>query len=320
MNKTSTIILTLFISLGLVFAGISDAEAKRFGGARSRSFGGKRAYSSPYRRSTMPARSASQQKAYQHNQAARQAMSRRGGLMGMLGGLALGGLLGALFFGGAFEGINFMDILIFGGLAYLLYRLFAGRAPASQPVYGRSGHDDAGQDYRSYGLDQNRNGLQDDPAGFDTDVLFGRNKKQPQAGFSGSEDAEFSQRALPAGFDPESFLTGAKAAFRQLQQAWGSRDLAEIRGLTTDKVFEEIQRQVEASDDLNDTEVLKLDAELLDVREVGNELEALVLFDAILREGAEQQAAQVREVWHFVKPVHSVRFTWYLDGIQQLED
>ena len=45
-----------------------------------------------------------------------------------------------------------------------------------------------------------------------------------------------------------------------------------------------------------------------------------MLFDAILREGAEQQAAQVREVWHFVKPVHSVRFTWYLDGIQQLED
>jgi predicted lipid-binding transport protein (Tim44 family) len=54
--------------------------------------------------------------------------SKRGGLMGLLGGLALGGLLGSLFFGGAFENFNFMDILIFGGIAYLLYKLFAAKA------------------------------------------------------------------------------------------------------------------------------------------------------------------------------------------------
>ncbi len=46
----------------------------------------------------------------------------------MLGGLALGGLLGALFFGGAFENLNFLDIAIFALIGFLLYRLFAARA------------------------------------------------------------------------------------------------------------------------------------------------------------------------------------------------
>ena len=316
MNKSSTIFLLLFLGLGLTFAGISDVQAKRFGGARS--FGGKSVYSRPYRRSTMPARSASQQRAYQHNKAARQAMSRRGGFMGILGGLALGGLLGSLFFGGAFEGINFMDILIFGGLAYLLYKLFAGRSTASRPVYGRSGYD--GQEYRGYDQDLSGKGERDDPAGFDTDVLFDKHNKQPKAGFSGIEDAGFPPQALPEDFQPEAFLAGAKSAFRQLQQAWDDRDLAEIRCLTTDKVFEEIQQQIKASDEINHTDVLKLDAELLDVREVGNGLEAVVLFDAIMREDTAGQAEQIREVWHFSKPVNGSTPTWYLDGIQQMED
>ena len=70
----------------------------------------------------------------------------------------------------------------------------------------------------------------------------------------------------------------------------------------------------------NHTDILKLDAELLEVREIGSELEAMVLFDAIIREDVNAQAEQVREVWHFVKPKISIQSKWLLDGIQQLED
>ena len=69
----------------------------------------------------------------------------------------------------------------------------------------------------------------------------------------------------------------------------------------------------------NKTEVLKVEAELLEVRQVGSELEATVLFDSILREDGGE-TAQVREVWHFTKPVASQQPKWYLDGIQQLQD
>jgi predicted lipid-binding transport protein (Tim44 family) len=33
----------------------------------------------------------------------------------------------------------------------------------------------------------------------------------------------------------------------------------------------------------------------------------------------EGETEQVREVWHFTKPVNSKQPKWYLDGIQQLE-
>jgi predicted lipid-binding transport protein (Tim44 family) len=309
MNKYTSIVAFCLITLSLSLGGMSDADAKRFGGGSS--FGGRSSYSAPYKRSAIPpTRSANQQQSAAQNQAARQGMANRGGLMGLLGGLALGGLLGSLFFGGAFENINFMDILVFGGIAYLLYKLFAAKARAEQrPAYNRTAND--------YEESQP---VQSNPAGFNTDVLFNKDKKQ-STGQSFQQDTGFSNTvAVPEGFNQQSFLSGAKIAFTTLQKAWDDRDLAEIRGLSTDKVFAEIQDQLKASATVNHTDILKLDAELLEVREIGSELEAVVLFDAIMREDINAQTEQVREVWHFVKPKISIQPKWLLDGIQQLED
>lgn len=323
MNNTTGIFVTVLISFTLTFAGISDAEAKRFGGARS--FGGKSSYSSPYRRSTTSksTRSASQQKAYSQNQSARQSVSRRGGFMGMLGGLALGGLLGAMFFGGAFEGFNFMDILIFGGVAYLLFKLFASKASVRQrPAYDTNdGFNSRQSNYSQYQKQPFSNSSQQRDASFDTDFLFDKNKKQ-----NFSSDADFSDEgdsgvnSIPAGFNETDFLAGAKGAFKDLQKSWDNRDLAEIRGLTTDKVFAEIQDQLKTSTDNNQTDLLKIDAALLSIREIGSELEAVVLFDTVIREDVHSQAEQVREVWHFIKSKNSLQPKWYLNGIQQMEE
>lgn len=316
MNKKIGILATLFIALALMLGSVHEAQAKRMGGGKS--FGSRPSYSAPYQRSTSPSpssqptRSASQQQAANQNQTARQSWANRGGLMGMLGGLALGGLLGSLFFGGAFENFNFMDILVLGGIAYLLYRLFAARkAGQNQPIgnaYGRSSYQetDAPASYRS-GEPASSN-----PAGFNTDVLFNKDKN------AAPQNAELAVANIPADFDQRAFLAGAESAYRFLQASWDNRDLAAIRGLTTDKVFAEIQDQLRASDAANKTEVLKLNAELLEVREIGTELEAVVLFDSLMRED-DGQTEQVREVWHFTKPISSKQPKWFLDGIQQLE-
>ncbi|QPK62253.1 Tim44 domain-containing protein [Methylomonas sp. LL1] len=315
MNRKFGILASLFLSLVLMMTGIHEAQAKRMGGGKS--FGSRPSYSAPYQRSTSPGatsqttRSASQQQAATQNQAARQSWAGRGGLMGMLGGLALGGLLGSLFFGGAFENLNLMDMLVFAGIAYLLYRLFAARAKQSQPAastgYSRSSYNgNEGQDDSS----TPRTGT--NPAGFNTDVMFGKANRN-QAVNSTEDVAQ-----IPADFDKPAFLAGAESAFRYLQSAWDKRDLAAIRGLTTDKVFAEIQDQLKASSTDNKTEVLKLTSELLEVREEGTEMEAVVLFDSIMRED-DGETEQVREVWHFIKPVNSKQTKWFLDGIQQLE-
>lgn len=310
MNKKTGILITLMLSVTLLMTGLQEAHAKRMGGGKS--FGSSPSYSAPYQRSTSPSpmsqptRSASQQQAATQNQTARQSWANRGGLMGMLGGLALGGLLGSLFFGGAFENLNLMDMLVFAGIAYLLFRLFASKArqnqPAANTAYGRSSYD---PNETSYGQAPTPGA---NPAGFNTDVMFGKNAQA-----SGAPAAQ-----VPAHFDQAAFLAGAESAYRYLQASWDKADLASIRGLTTDKVFAEIQDQLKASGGQNKTDVLKVSPELLEVRETGNELHAVVLFDCILRED-DGNTEQVREVWHFIKPASSQQTKWLLDGIQQLD-
>ncbi len=317
MKIRTGVTFSVLLSLFLVFASLNEAEAKRFGGGGN--FGGRSSYSTPYQRSAQPTRPANQQQqAGNPAQAAKPGWANRGGLMGMLGGLAIGGLLGSMFMGGGFHGINFMDILVFGAIAFFLFKFLAARnASAQRPAYGRTTHDSSYQDTSS-SYDQP---TQSKPSGFDTDILFDKNKKAADlSDQSIQQDADFDTAVIPAGFDTQGFLAGAKIAYKALQKAWDERDLAEIRGLTTDKVFAEIQDQIKASTEENHTDVLKIEAELLEVREIGNEIEAVVLFDTVIREDREAQAGQVREVWHFVKPSNPSQTKWLLDGIQQLAD
>jgi len=325
MNKLLGLCFTLTLAVSLSLAGLSDAEAKRFGGARS--FGSKSSFSKSYsRKATSPTKTASQKKATQQNQTARQSMSRRGGLMGMLGGLALGGLLGSLFFGGAFENFNFMDILIFGGIAYLLFKLFAAKA-SSQSLRPVSTQQSQTSRTKKDPLSSRSYQRNDEPsassnAGFNTDIFSkksGDSKFTPSA-VNNQEDFAQDALVLPKDFDEAAFLDGAKGAYKMLQSAWDSKDLSAIRGLSTDKVFAEIQTQLQASDEDNKTEVLNIEAELLEFRELSTELEITVLFDSLLREEANATAAQVREVWTFIKPKNSLQSKWYLDGLQQLEN
>ncbi len=321
MNKTTGIIAALLMGLSLTLGGMSDADAKRFGGGSS--FGSRPSYSAPYQRSATPASRPANQQQAAPNQAAKPGWAGRPGLMGMLGGLALGGLLGSMLGGGGFSGINFMDMLVFGGIAFLLYKLFVAKKAGStqRPAYNRTADNSYQDTAASHPEPQ---ATQTNSSGFDTDILF-KKDKNTAASYDQSvqpvqPDAGFVSAAIPKDFDQLAFLSGAKIAFANLQKAWDERDLAEIRGLTTDKVFAEIQDQLKASTTENRTEILKLEAELLEVREVGSELQAVVMFDSIMREDANAQAEQVREVWHFIKPKVSIQPKWYLDGIQQLED
>jgi predicted lipid-binding transport protein (Tim44 family) len=323
MKKITGFILSAMIGFALVLVDAGDVYAARLGGGKS--FGSRPSYSQPYRRSTDANQtSPAQQPAYQspaaqRNQTAREAMAKRGGLMGMLGGLALGGLLGAMLFGGAFEHINFLDILIFGAIAYMLFRLFAARRSAGLGQVSAGGRDyhaargpDAdvgvGQVYERRAEEAQHSASRQ--AGFNTDVLFDKGGSAPSSAAS----------TVPADFDSSAFLAGAKAAYEHLQRAWDIGDLAGLRALTTDKVFSELQDQIRQRVGENRTELLKVEAELLEVRDLGSDREASVLFDVILRESAEERPTQVREIWHFVRSKLSKQPTWFLDGIQQMDD
>lgn len=261
----------LVASLVIAFTGIfvaTEAEARRFGGARN--LGAQRNVTPP---PAKPAQQATQGQ-QQQTAASNQPGSRWGGI---LGGLALGGLLGYLFAGNGLMGLLVLGLLAFG--AVMLVRMLMQRQQPQAPV--------------QY-------------AGMRETVSV----PAPQAG--GQPLATGAR--LPAGFDAAGFLRAAKMNFLRLQAANDRGRLDEIRDLTTDELFAALKSDAAGG---QHTEIVGLEAELLELVKDGEQHWASVRFSGLEREapGAEPQA--FAEVWNLVKPADGSS-GWLLAGIQQM--
>ena len=124
--------------------------------------------------------------------------------------------------------------------------------------------------------------------------------------------------AVPADFNQEEFLRGAKMAYTRLQESWDRRDLDDIAQFATPAVLTELRAQYAEDPNPGVTQLLKVDASVVEVREEGGEQMASVLFDVLMREDPDQaRPEQVRELWHFVRG-RDGDDSWRLDGIQQM--
>ena len=273
----------LILSVCLVVLTMPDfADARRLGGGGS--FGSRPSYSKSYQKPSAPASSPTTQAA-----PGASPMGGRGMFGGMLGGMLMGGLLGSLFFGGGFSGISFIDILLIGGGLFLLMRFLRSRQPAAQTAAGPSPTRDLSRDAWS-------------------------NLRETQNRTSSATPD------YPAGFDAKDFLEGVKAAYTRLQASWDARDLDDLRQFTSAEVFAEIKAQAASDPNPGKTEILLLEASLLEAKTLGNQTIATVLFDTMLREdSASAPAEQVREAWHFSRYETGGAKHWVVEGIQQLE-
>jgi predicted lipid-binding transport protein (Tim44 family) len=280
----------LFI-LGLAVVGgamvVEDVEARRLGGGRST--GVQRNVTAPPAQT--PAKPAQQQAApagQQQNAANAPAATGQSRWLPMLGGLALGGLLGYLFAGNGLLGVLLLALLAVGvglGVRALLNRR---TAEAPRPM---------------------------ELAGFGRDMLATPSRAQ---GATPPQGAAPQRAAVPAGFDSAGFLRAAKTNFIRLQMANDAGQLEEIREFTTPALFEELRKDVaERAGAAQHTDVVGLDAELLEVDTQGGNHWASVRFSGTVRESPGAAAAGFEEVWNLVKPVDGSS-GWLLAGIQQM--
>jgi len=278
------------------YAWIEQAEARRMGGGRS--FGSSPSYQRSAPRPGSPQRTQpSQTQPSPQSPVTPAAAPRPFG--GMLGGLLMGGLIGSLLFGGmqSWGGPGILDILVFGGLLFLLFRFLKARRMAVQG---------AGQTSFSTGLgSQETRGTS--PSG------YGPAQGMPLP--AGSEEVK-----IPKHFDQEDFMKGAKAVYTRLQSSWDKQDLEDIRQFTSKEVWQEINRQAQEDPRPRKTEILRVNARLLEVASSNSHTVASVLFDVMMRESKEEDTAkEVREIWHFSKEDNDPKSFWVLEGIQQVE-
>jgi predicted lipid-binding transport protein (Tim44 family) len=134
---------------------------------------------------------------------------------------------------------------------------------------------------------------------------------------AGATVAGTAARNIPADFDVEGFLRQAKLNFVRLQAANDRGDMDDVREFTAPELFAEIKMQYqERGSKVQETDVMQLNAELLEVVAEGNRHIASVHFSGLLREDNAAPAA-FAETWHLVKPIDGSR-GWNVAGIQQV--
>lgn len=124
---------------------------------------------------------------------------------------------------------------------------------------------------------------------------------------------------IPADFDRAAFERNAKVNFIRLQAANDAGNLDDIRQFTTPEMFAEIKMNLaDRAGAAQETDVVSVEATVLDVTEESNRYIVSVHFNGLIREDKNAPAEPIDEIWHMVKPL-SGQGGWVVAGIQQVQ-
>ncbi len=204
----------------------------------------------------------------------------------LFAGLVAGGLLAALFTGGTFSEIRFADIamlaLLFGAM-FSVFRMMR-KKPANETMQ-----------YAALGAET----IPSLPAR----MLGGMARPAP----------------YPIGFEIDPFLRNAKEGFIRLQAANDNKDLDLIRDYTTPETFDELSKQIaKRGNDPQKTDIITLDAEVLEVVIEDDQARASVRFSGLIRGADGAPARPFYEIWNVQKSLSELDSVWLLAVIQQV--
>jgi len=277
MKNLIVFLFTLAFGAGIL---ADDVQAARLGGGRS--LGVQRQVTAPPKQATPPT---------QQQPATTPQPSGPGRWFAPLAGLAAGLGLGWLFAQGGFGpaiGALLMALLA-GAVVFALMRLLSKRRAQGPVQY----------------------------AGFGNETVAAPPPSQ-LPGDAGAEPNYHSQFVsnIPAGFDVEGFLKEARRNFLRLQEANDRGDLPRLRQITTEDMFNALKSDVAEHSGVQQTDVVTLNAALLELVTEGELYWASVRFSGSIREEASAPAEPFEEIWHLRKPVNGSS-GWLLAGIQQ---
>ena len=323
-------LFTAIFVVAMAFATMHAEAAKRLGGGKSM---GQQSSHVTQREAAKPAPAATPNAAptaAPHAPAApaapAAAPSRFGGMGGMLGGLAAGLGLAWLAHSLGF-GAEFGQFLMFALLALVVMMVIGmimrrrqqpAAANASPFAFEGAGAPANPATLPQYNPKNVGNDSSARPVDTHTDFA-------PAAGGSmiGSALGGSQTWGIPADFDTVGFVNAAKQNFMTLQQAWDRSDIAALRVMMTDGMLDEIkaqlaEREATANGQVNHTDVVMLEAQLLGIEDVGNSYMASVEFSGLIREEPSSGPTPFREVWNMTKPKDG-SLGWLVAGVQALQ-
>ena len=286
------ILMTLSICVFSFGLAVGEADAKRLGGGSS---SGMQRDSVAQRQATPPQNAVTPAPAAATTPAAAPKRNWMGPLAGLAAGLGIAALLSHFGLGESMANFLMIALLLMCAVVAfkLLFRRRGSLVPDAQPLQ-----------YAGTGAP----GMAPMPQAFNP---------ASSAGLPVSPAAPLSAN-IPAGFDVDGFLRVAKLNFIRLQAANDAGNLDDIREFVTPEMFAEIKLQLdERGKATQQTDVVTLNAVLLEVVTEADRHIASVRFSGMIREEAGSVAAPFDEVWNLTKAVDGAR-GWVIAGIQQL--
>jgi predicted lipid-binding transport protein (Tim44 family) len=212
-----------------------------------------------------------------------------GPLAGLAAGLGLAALMSHLGFGAEFGSL--LVIALVGFAALLLVRAFMRR---SSPAAAYAGH-----------------------GGTMAPATGGWNAAPVTPTLTVPQATPQDAVRVPDGFDTAGFAQTAKEIFARLQAANDTGRLDELQAFTTPELYASIREDIGARGGrAQRTDVVRIDAEVIDVATEGPQEVVSVRFHGLVREAADAVAEPFDEVWHLVRPLDGNR-PWAIAGIQQ---
>lgn len=205
--------------------------------------------------------------------------------LGPLAGIAAGGLLAAMFMGDGFEGIQFLDILLLGLIAFVIFKLFAARRQA-----------------------------QGQPA-----MAGGMQRQMPQQApiFGGASTSAAAAINAPAWFDEQRFIEAGRTHFLALQQHWDAAEMDKIAEFVTPQMLSFLKEErASMGEGYQSTYIDDLSVQLDGIDELADKTVATLTFRGVAKTSRFDQGEPFSESWRMER-VNGDNQPWLVAGIRQ---
>ena len=304
---------SLILALSLAVASVGmlpvHADAKRLGGGGSSGMQRSMPTRAP---DAAPARPAQPTQAAPATAGAAPAAAPKRSWMGPIAGLAAGlgiaALMGHMGLGGGFG--NILTMVLMAAAAFFVIRFLMQR-------FGGGNRSMAAPNGMQFAGGREPQSPGSTGSGWGAPAPAAASAAALGASGAGPASTAAGRLNLPPDFDVAAFERIAKMIFIRMQAANDAGDLNDLRAFTTPEMFASARLDLqERGTTGQQTDVVQIDAEVLDLAIENGRQIVSARFHGLIREEKDGVAAPFNEIWHLVKPTDGSH-EWAIAGIQQ---